>query len=330
LETSHASAVRIASRFLEATSKRNACIIATGNWGDKRVLLKNRDRNYNPKVSIVREVLEGVEVAYMTDEVTDWNEGLNEHGIGIVNSALSVGRDEAEKKLVSIGKKSKDGVRILEALSCKTLAEAIKSAKNSHGGIKGHTFISSPDGVVAIEQTSKHECKVKTLDPDSIYVRTNHGIEYEDAGYTEGKKYISSIARRNKAKEILKDVKSPEGVAPALMAGRSKDRHDPNSVIRDTKDMSTTSQTILNLTDLELILYVIPKKSTYEGLTNKLPKGQKPKIKVRVFSYLDDGSEVVELDPETGKKKADPKKVASQFLGDNILVFSYGSNNPFI
>ena len=39
----------------------------------------------------------------MIDVDTDWSEGMNEFGIGLVNSALFVKRDEKEKKL----KKSK-------------------------------------------------------------------------------------------------------------------------------------------------------------------------------------------------------------------------------
>ena len=34
----------------------------------------------------------------MIDVDTDWSEGMNEFGIGLVNSALFVKRDEKEKK----------------------------------------------------------------------------------------------------------------------------------------------------------------------------------------------------------------------------------------
>jgi hypothetical protein len=45
---------------------------------------------------VVHTIIYGVEVAYLHDMITDWSEGMNEHGIGVVNSALLVGHDEAE------------------------------------------------------------------------------------------------------------------------------------------------------------------------------------------------------------------------------------------
>lgn len=295
-------AIRVAARFLEASLPKKACIIAAGNWDKKVSLLKNRDRNYTPDIRIIRKLIDGVEVAYMTDDVTGWCEGLNEHHIGVVNSALSVGRDEAEKKLVSMGKKSKDGERILKALGYDDLDDALKSAKSFKSGIKGHTFISDTKRLFSLEQTSKHECKVSSLDMDELHVYTNHGIQYEDAGYTEGKKYVSSVMRRDQALKALREIEEPEDAPMALMEKSLKKPKDPNNMVRDTKAMSTTSQMVLDLTDLELILYIIPGKSKYLGMDNKLPKGHKPKIKVRVFKYTSNGEKTVELDPDTGKK----------------------------
>ena len=69
---------------------RQACIIAAGEWGGHRALLKNRDRNYTPQLTLVHEIRAGVEVAYVRDEVTGWCEGLNARGLGVVNAALAV------------------------------------------------------------------------------------------------------------------------------------------------------------------------------------------------------------------------------------------------
>lgn len=297
-----AMAIRVAARFLEASLPKKACIIAAGGWDDKISLLKNRDRNYKPDIRVIRKLIDGVEVAYMTDDVTGWCEGLNEHHIGIVNSALSVGRDEAEHTLVSMGKKPKDGDRVLHALACDDLDAAVKSLKNFKGGLKGHTFASDRKRLFALEKTSKHECKVSSLDMDELHVYTNHGIQYEDAGYTEGKKYVSSVMRRDQALKALREIEGPEEAPTALMDGSLKKPKDPNNMVRDTKEMSTTSQMVLDLTDLELLLYVVPGKSKYLGMDNKLPKDRKPKIKVRVFKYTDDGKNTIELDPDTGKK----------------------------
>ena len=43
----------------------NECVIAHGVFDDKIILAKNRDRAYKASVSIVREIIDGVEVAYI-------------------------------------------------------------------------------------------------------------------------------------------------------------------------------------------------------------------------------------------------------------------------
>jgi hypothetical protein len=125
--------------------KLTECIIASKEVGDKFILAKNRDRAYKPKLEVVHTLINGVEVVYLRDITTDWSEGMNEYGIGLVNSALMVGHDEAEKKIVKkSGRPSQDGSKIREVLSHKTLQSAIKKIigynDGSNTGIKGHTF----------------------------------------------------------------------------------------------------------------------------------------------------------------------------------------------
>lgn len=282
---------------------REACIISSGTWGGHKALLKNRDRNYNPALKIIHRILNGVEVLYVYDEETGWAEGINEHAIGIVNAALMVGRDEAEKKIVkSVGKKSQDGERIIEALGKKTLRAVVESLKSFKGGIKGHTFISNTKRSISLEMTSKHEAVVKEL-ADRIHVRTNHGFDYEDAGYTEGERYVSSIARREKAKDVLDGVAAVDDVAPALWRARKENRKHPNNMVRDHK-MWTSSQMVLDLDDLELRLYLIPGKVTFLGYENQLPKDYTPAISYRVFEYVDGkepGEDIKVVKPRTVK-----------------------------
>ena len=71
------------------------------------------------------------------------------------------------------------------------------------------------------------------------------------------------------------------------MSARMDDRAHPNNMIRYTDNMSTTSQIVLNLTDKELVFYVIPDMVEFEGYENKLPKNRKPKLKLRVIEYVD-------------------------------------------
>jgi hypothetical protein len=307
---------------------RLACVIAAGVWDGKRSLLKNRDRKYIPRVTIVRELLDGVEVAYMRDSVTGWCEGINEYGIGIANAALAVGLDEAEGMGKAVedkkGKKGKslDGARILKALACETVKEAIDSLCSHLGGLEGHSFVSDPNRAFSVELING-DCIIKPLDGSEIHVRTNHGRDTGGTGYTDGEGYLSSAARKEKATQILRQSKAPTDLGPDLMKNRSEGPRTQNDPVRDVDTMATTSQMVMNLTDRELDFYVIPGKMDYGGLEDRLPEGYKPKIAVRVFSYRNGGKEVVEVSPKTGlvRKGVEPVKlasrVASRYLAPN-------------
>jgi hypothetical protein len=65
------------------------CIVLGGKFNKENVILaKNRDRTYKPDVCIIQKEIDMVQVTYLYDEITGWIEGMNEFGIGIVNSAL--------------------------------------------------------------------------------------------------------------------------------------------------------------------------------------------------------------------------------------------------
>ena len=282
---------------------KSACVIGTGTFDGSVVLVKDRDRNYKPHVIITRELIDNVEVAYMTDLDTDWSEGMNSNGIGIVNSALQVGQDENEKKLARSGKKSKDGEKVRKALGYSDLKEVVHSCVSFKGGIYGHSFVSDGKKTVSIESTSENEAIMKRIDPNKIAVRTNHGIGYKDIGYTEGVKYFSSVMRQKRSIEALKEANSPKDVAPALVKARLKDRHSVENPVRDTDEMSTTSQIVMDLTNLHLYLYLIPNKVVWKGIKNKLPKDYEPKIKISVLKYED----MEDDSPKIDIKKEDPK-----------------------
>ena len=263
--------------------KLNECIIVSKEVGDKFILAKNRDRAYKPKLEIVHELIDGVEVAYIHDMITDWSEGLNEYGIGIVNSALMVGADEAEKKIVKkAGKPSKDGKKIREAISKKTLKEAIKAAISVDGGVNGHTFVSSPQKMVSIEKTSKHKPDIKLHNLKHPVVRTNHGHIFTDAGYTHGEKYLSSKMRKIEAEKTVEKVSDWTEIAQA-MRKEFWPKESQLNMRRQAKDMFTSSQTVMNLTDRILeVEYFADKVESFEGVNNKLPNDYKPKIKIQV------------------------------------------------
>lgn len=262
----------------------NECIAAASTVGDNVIIAKNRDRPYKPEIKIIRRLVNGVEVALFHDTTTGWVEGINEFGIGLINTALMVGHDEQEKKLVSkSGKKSSDGPRVISALGQKSLKECVKVAATFDGGIKGHTFVVNASQGFVIENTSKHQVDIQPLNMEEVTVRTNHGHLYTDAGYTEGIKYLSSKIRKISAEKQLSNVEDYHQLAHAMRKPLYKEDSMLN-MARDTEEMFTSSQIVMNLTTLEMMVYMFESKvEKFHGLTNELPEGYTPKIKIKAF-----------------------------------------------
>ena len=266
----------------------NECIIVSKEINNKFILAKNRDRAYNPTLEIVHTLIDGVEVAYLHDIVTDWSEGLNEYGIGVVNSALLVGHDEVEHKIVKKGGgPGPDGDKMRKIMKQPTLKEAIKAAITYKGksglSLKGHTFVSSPKHMISIETTSKHKPDIKIQNIESSVVRTNHGHMFTDAGYTHGEKYLSSQMRKISAEKSVDKVDDWKEIANAMRKEYFPNRPQMN-MKRDTPKMSTSSQTVMNLTDKILqITYFNNKVNAFKGIRNELPKDYKPKIKIEII-----------------------------------------------
>ena len=263
------------------------CIIVSKEINNKFILAKNRDRAYNPSLEIIHTIIDGVEVAYLHDMVTDWSEGMNEHGIGVVNSALLVGHDEAEAKLVKKkGKAGPDGDKMRNILKQIDIASAIKAVVTYKGksklALKGHTLVSSPTQMVSIETTSKHAPEIKIENTKSPVVRTNHGHVFTDAGYTSGVKYLSSKMRKLSAEKSVDKITNWRDISRVMR----KDYFPKNSQLnmrRQTDTMWTSSQTVMNLTDKILqIVYFEDKVQEFKGVVSDLPDGYIPKIKIEI------------------------------------------------
>ncbi len=259
----------------------NECIIVSKKFGNDMVLAKNRDRAYKPLIEVVHTFINGVEVVYLHDITTDWSEGMNEFGIGIVNASLMIGFDEKEKQIIAkTGKKSEDGLRIRYALGRKNIKEALKSVVKFDGGVKGHTFVADPTNLITIEMTSKHKPVIKRQNPSELYVRTNHGLAHPDAGYTEGPDYKSSVVRRATAKTVLSKLKNWEDELLAMRTNKFS-HNNPLNMSRDTDKMKTTTQMQLNLTEKIFTLnYFGDRVEGFKGVKNELPSDYIPKIKI--------------------------------------------------
>lgn len=261
------------------------CIVVGGVASGGHVLGKNRDRNYSPRLEIIRDIMDGVEVAYIHDLDTGYLEGMNAAGLGMVNAALLVGKDEKEVK----GKiQSDDGPRMMNALKYTKLSDMIKSLISHMDGIKGHTIVGSPKSMYSIEMTSETNPVVKKLNPATGFdVRANHGEEHPDAGYTPQRQpddYMSSKIRKATAQVQLANVEDHEKVMPAL----AQQHFEPDSnfnMLRATNNMKTTNQVLMHLDKKEMIVYIVPGQCRYQGMIDKCPEGYDHAIKIRVMEY---------------------------------------------
>ena len=288
---------KVAEKHIYKTFQKKACVIAHVNSEGSRVLFKNRDRNYSPELKVYHTLRRGVEIVYMKDENTGWVEGVNEFGIGLVNSALMVIWDEKEggkgkgKKndsatLGLVG--SKDAKRILRALECETLEKAMEELISFEGGIRGHTIVSDGVRAFSLEHTAKHAPYYQEILEDEILVRSNHGSKYPDAGYTIGENALSSKRRMQITLETLPNLKIEE-IAPSLYSQKYVDVGSPFNVVRKTDNMYTSSQIVLDLKSKKMVLYLIPEEASFLGVSiDKEIEQAKCSFEVKEFSFFDE------------------------------------------
>lgn len=247
----------------------------------QKLLAKNRDRTYNPVIKLVRERINGVEVLYMHDLDTDYSEGMNELGIGIVNTTLQGKADEKEIKATQKTKKlSGDGNLIRKALGHKKIEDILETLDLGNRGLGGHTTIAYPKGFVSVEKIRQGKPIIKHLDENELIIRTNHGLEYSDQGYQFGPDRESSVSRSFYATKAARQAKKPEDLLVNL-----RQHHGIPGYLepyRTNYKVWTSSQILLNLTKLEMI-FVIDENTEFLGVQNLLPMNYKAKIKLRVF-----------------------------------------------
>lgn len=269
------------------------CVISYIINNGRKILFKNRDRYYHVQLELIHELIDGVEVLYIHDKDTNWCEGLNEHGIGLVNSSLLVIRDEDERRQ---NMKGSDGEKILHILSKKSLLDGLQSliSFKGHSDIElmGHTILSDPRFTLHIERTTQEGPYITIIKSPSVF--TNHGI-YSTSGYTTGIKHESSHMRKYlieqslskscncNIKDINKYFNKSENIDCRLHPYRSKQLVEQIYNPVNKKIATTTCQLMLNLTDLFLYLYVDTENCTFDGIVNRLPNGYVPKLRYNIY-----------------------------------------------
>ena len=276
---------------LPASRRLEECIVVGGQASGENVLVKSRDRIYNANVKLVRELLDdGTEIVYMLDMDSGYVEGMNSHGIGIINAAL-----EPDHSTADAPEPSNSGPRIKRCLQNDNLQSAIDDLLSLRGGVEGHTIVGSPKAMYAIEHpgTERYEGAsgketVIELPMDGTFdVFTNHGENIPDAGFepSDGKRYHSSLSRQKQAQHALVDTEDFSKI-PVLIAKQNFDPESRFNMRRNIEGgMHTVSQVAMHLPDLEFVFYYFPHVCTLHGIENRTPSGYEPKINIRIIRY---------------------------------------------
>ena len=213
---------------------------------------KNRDRNYTPTLSFIDSGEHGVERMMMFDQVTGYKEGINSHGVSVLNTSLDVYDDESEVE-AGTEKTSPDGRHISAALLQDNAIDAVKVLiKRKLGGC---TIVFDRDNLYLIEASDKdgrapYRYIVKKIPTTQTIARTNHGIWLPWAGYQRNKNNksqtlsrISSESRLLQAQEVVEDAQDPEDLVDGMCQVYL---NDPQlNIMRmstERKKMRTTSQ----------------------------------------------------------------------------------------
>lgn len=240
------------------------CVVCAKYFPDVGwVLAKNRDRNYKPVIRIRKSFRRNIERLYIWDEKTKYTEGVNEYGVGIINSSITVKEDEEEGKKAT--KKpdfkgeiktrtyySPEGFRIRTALF---ETDALNAAKRLIDlEIPGNTIIADKDRCFIMESAfsgDKFIYKVIEVPQDKIVVRTNHGIMLPWTGYSKdipnqkSNRNSSEIRYRVVAKS-LKDATNRDELLEAI--SQSDDPNPQLNPLRidvQRKAMRTTGQIVI-------------------------------------------------------------------------------------
>jgi len=213
---------------------------------------KNRDRNYTPVLDFVEDNSHDVQRMMMHDQVTGYKEGINNHGISILNTSLDVYDDESEVE-AGTTESSPDGKIIAEALLQHSVVDAVKILiKHKLGGC---TIVFDQDELYLIEASDwdgerPFEYIVKKIPNTETVARTNHGIWLPNSGYqrkdnnrSETMSRISSESRLALAEAVVATAEEPEDLVDGMCQVYLK---NPQLNIMRTsteqKKMRTTSQ----------------------------------------------------------------------------------------
>jgi hypothetical protein len=274
------------------------CVILYTEIDGKQILAKNRDRAYKPEIEIVHEIVNGIEIVYIRDKITGWIEGMNENGVGLVNSTLSNkdGGKITDKKIKATEKKKNVIYKALcEKDNGTNFFNFIKNADTDYV-LEGNTLVYHNGDILHIENNKKNDYVIKKINKPNV-VFSNHGTILKENGYTNGMKGLSSFLRKKIIESELERHKITSIDQIADIMNRNYKNIDPRFhpyrdkrvTLKRVKGLNkrqnyvnTTGQLVLNMTDKEFIYYTDVNSSLKTIYVNKLPRDYTPKIRVTI------------------------------------------------
>jgi hypothetical protein len=238
----------------------NECTVVGGKLEDKMFLFKNRDRSYTPDSKVIREKIGGTEIVYYTDQ-TGWIEGMNEHGVGFVFSALTPRKYEGYDPSYYVSDEPKDNGKfdrfkdgIKKVLTSKTADDAINKILSSKKS--GNFIISDKKKMIEMEVFEGKHVK-KEVDLSTLKIKSNHGELIPEAGHQPDGysiKRANSEIRQHQATIQLQGVTSISDI-PTKMKFQAFDPSSPLNVFRTDAEEYTISQCLMNLTDCKFYFF---------------------------------------------------------------------------
>jgi hypothetical protein len=212
------------------------CLILFTQINNKNIIFKNRDRPTVSHFKIIHEIINGTEIAHTNDLNSGWHEGINEYGIGIINSTFKLNKNNLPYR-----KKDnydyKKGQKILKALSYKNIDDVVQSLFFTNNNLKwngndfsydgtseyktelqklkknfikdklyfieGHTIISSKNTCYHVECDKRNKFTITKINSTKVF--TNHGINFPEFGCNKGAIGLSSYLRKFIIEEELKN-----------------------------------------------------------------------------------------------------------------------------
>jgi hypothetical protein len=270
------------------------CIIVFKKIDNKNYIAKNRDKSILVNISIIHEIVDNVEIVYLFDLDTFWIEGMNEFGIGFVNSALAVKTDEIIDKSIYQKRLFNKKRNMLTNNKIENIVNQwVLSSKNNElngASYDGHTLICNNSKCYHIETFQNEIPFQQNLVKDTVF--TNHGINIKKSGYSTGKNYMSSLLRKELCYNEIKKIKSYSeilnclnknyvGINPEFHTYRNKKQTINYLDVSDKHfAFNTNSQILMCLNELKFYLNFDLESANFIKYDYRLPKDYVPKIKV--------------------------------------------------